>query len=483
MESGIHALIMKLVLSLLEKYKSFSAPVKASFWALFCSVFQSGFSLVTTPVFTRFLTQEEYGIYSQYSSWLAILSILITLNLSGETFIKGLTDHVQDEEQFTAAMLGLNTLIFAGFLVLFLLAPSFWAKLLNLTPLLTGLMFVHLFVSNPFDYWKSGERYHFRYKLSTILSILITVLGYALSIYAVMHFSDRLNARVEADILVRCIVGLPLCALIFIKGKSFFQKDIWVYALTFSLPLVPHYLSSIVLNQSDRLMIGQMIGNAEAGKYSIAYMIASMVLMIFTAVNSSFVPYTFQKLKNNEVKTIRSSSNTLFLGFALLCLAAMVLAPEIITIFAGESYAEAAGIVPAVSASVFFICVYNFFSNVEYYYQKTQWIGMATLLGAGLNVLLNWILIPKFGYMVAGTTTLVSFIFLAFTHYISYRSIIKQEHSEDVYDIGFILKLSIALVGITCVMNQIYHLMFIRYVIVLVSAAAAVRFFLNYRNS
>ena len=483
MESGIQTLIMKLIRSFLEKYKSFSAPVKASFWALFCSVFQSGFSLITTPIFTRILTQEEYGIYSQYSSWLGILSILITLNISYETYTKGLTDHQEDEDQFTASMLGLNTLIFAGFLVLFLLAPSFWAKLLHLTPLLTGLMFVHLFVSNPFDYWKSKEQFHFRYRLSTLLSILITVFSYAFSIYAVMHFNDRLTARISADLLIRCVVGIPLLLLIFMKGKSFYNKDAWKFALMFSLPLIPHYLSNIVLTQSDRLMIGRMIGDAEAGKYSIAYMIASMVLMIFTAVSSSFVPYTFQKLKTNEVKAVRSGSNTLLLGFALLCLAAMALAPEIITIFAGESYAEAAGIVPAVSASVFFICVYNFFSNVEYYYQKTQWIGMATLLGAGLNVLLNWILIPKFGYMIAGTTTLISYIFLAFTHYISYQSIIKQEHSEDVYDIGFILKLSIALVVITVLIKQIYSLILVRYLLVLASVLAAGYFLLKFRKN
>ena len=89
---------MNPIAAFLQKYRSLSAPVKASVWALFCSVFQSAASLVTTPIFTRLLTQEEFGIYSQYSSWLAILSILVTLNLYSETYIKGLSDHEDEED-------------------------------------------------------------------------------------------------------------------------------------------------------------------------------------------------------------------------------------------------------------------------------------------------------------------------------------------------------------------------------------------------
>ncbi len=458
---------------LYEKYLSFSAPVRASFWALFCSVFQSAASLVTTPVFTRTLTQEEYGIYSQYSSWLAILSILVTLNLSSETYIKGLSDHEGEEGAFTASMLWMNILIFCGFLAVFLIAPSFWASVFHLSPLLTGLMFVHLFVSSPFDYWKSRERYHYRYKLSTLLSIAVTVFSYAFSIYAVTHYTDRLNLRIEADLLVRIIVGLPLLLILLRKTKYLFRKDIWTYAMTFALPLIPHYLSNIILNQSDRIMIGRFVGDAEAGKYSIAYMIASMVLMIVTAINSSYVPYTFQNLKERNYQGLRRSSSLLLAGVAVLCVIAMGLAPEVITVFAGESYAEAAQIVPTVSASVYFIFVYTLFTNVEYHYKETRLVGAATLLAAGLNVMLNWILIPQMGYTVAGATTLVSYLFLALFHYVCYRKIQKQEQFEDVYNLRHIVMISGALLLVTVMIHTIFKLTVLRILIVLISIPLA----------
>ena len=460
---------MNPIAAFLQKYRSLSAPVKASVWALFCSVFQSAASLVTTPIFTRLLTQEEFGIYSQYSSWLAILSILVTLNLYSETYIKGLSDHEAEEDAFTASMLWMNLVIFAGFLILFLIAPSFWAKVLPLSPYLTGLMFLHLFVSNPFDYWKSRERYHFRYKLSTLLSIAMTVFSYAFSIYAVTHFSNRLNARIEGDLVIRILIGLPLLAVLLRKTKYFYNREIWSYALAFSLPLIPHYLSNIILNQSDRLMIGRLVGDAESAKYSIAYMIASMVLMIVTAVNSSYVPYTFQKLRDQELPALRKSSSVLLAGIALLCIIGMGLAPEVITIFAGKSYAEAAMIVPDVATSVFFIFVYTLFSNVEYYYKETKLVGIATLLAAGLNVALNALLIPRFGYTVAGTTTLVSYLFLALFHYVCYRMIQKKEQLEAVYDLKIIVLISAGLLGVTLVIRALFDLTIVRYLIVAAS--------------
>ena len=451
---------------LIEKYRSMSAPVRASLWALLCSVFQSAASLLTTPVFTRLLTQEEFGIYSQYSSWLGILSIVITLDLYSEAYMKGITEHEADEGAFTASMLWLNLTIFAGFLILFLLAPSFWANVLHLSPALTGMIFVHLLASFPFDYWKSRERYHYRYKLSTLLSIIVTVFGYAFSIYAVTHFSNRLNARIEGDLLVRVLVGIPLLIVLLKNTKYIYNKEIWTFALTFALPLIPHFLSNLVLSQSDRLMIGRLVGDAEAARYSIAYMIASMVLMIVTAVNSSYVPYTFQKLRDKQERVLRSSSSLLLAGIALLCVIAMGLAPEVIRLFAGESYAEAAVIVPDVSASVYFIFLYSLFANVEYFYKETKLIGLATLLAAGLNVALNAFFIPRLGYTVAGTTTLVSYLFLALFHYFCYRMIQKKEQIDAVYDTKTVILISAALLGATVLIRSLFTLTLVRYLIV-----------------
>ena len=63
-----------------------------------------------------------------------------------------------------------------------------------------------------------------------------------------------------------------------LNGKKYIQKKYWKYALAFNIPLIPHYLSNYVLSQSDRVMIGKMVGNDKAALYSVAYTISTMMI-------------------------------------------------------------------------------------------------------------------------------------------------------------------------------------------------------------
>ena len=54
------------------------------------------------------------------------------------------------------------------------------------------------------------------------------------------------------------------------KGKEFFRRNI-SYALRIGIWIVPHYLSGIILNQGDRIMIDKMVGKTEVALYGLAY--------------------------------------------------------------------------------------------------------------------------------------------------------------------------------------------------------------------
>ena len=74
----------------IRKYNDMSAPVKMAFWFLICSFFQKGIGLITTPIFTRIMTESEFGRYSVYNSWYSIISVFVTLSISGNCFTRGL---------------------------------------------------------------------------------------------------------------------------------------------------------------------------------------------------------------------------------------------------------------------------------------------------------------------------------------------------------------------------------------------------------
>ena len=79
--------------TLVDKYKSLSAPVKASIWFTVCNIIQKGIALISTPIFTRIMTTQQYGVYTIYQSWYQVLTIFATLNLSAGIFNNGLTKY------------------------------------------------------------------------------------------------------------------------------------------------------------------------------------------------------------------------------------------------------------------------------------------------------------------------------------------------------------------------------------------------------
>ena len=64
-----------------KKYKQMSIPVKASLWYTICNVINKSIALLSTPIFTRILTEEQYGTFTIFQSWFSILIIFTSLNV------------------------------------------------------------------------------------------------------------------------------------------------------------------------------------------------------------------------------------------------------------------------------------------------------------------------------------------------------------------------------------------------------------------
>lgn len=458
------------IMNFKRKYSEMSPPVKASFWFTVSNVLQKGIALLSTPIMTRILTQEQYGTFSIYQSWLSIVVIFATLNIFQSAYTKGLIQYDNDREKFTSSLLGLTSTITIITFLIFLLFADFWSNIFSLSPFLIGIMFIEIFFMSATQFWSANERVNYRYKKLVAVSIGSCVGGLIIAIIAVL-LEDvyKAEVRIIVEVLSKCIVGVFIYLYIFKNGKKFFHKKYWKYALAFNVPLIPHFLSHYVLNQSDRVMIDSMAGKEEAAIYSVAYSISMMMFIVITAINNSFVPYVFQKIKDKCYTEIYKHSNSLILLVAVLCILSMCFAPEIIAIFADKSYSDAVWIVPPVATSVFFIFIYSMYSNVEYYYKKTTGISIASFVAAALNIVLNVVFIKKFGYIAAGYTTLVSYICLSVMHFIFYKRIVKKEQeNQQTFDNKTVLLFSVMMIVVMLVMLLLYNITIVRYCVILI---------------
>ena len=98
-----------MLISLKNRYNIMSAPVKAAFWFTVCSFLQRGVSMITTPIFTRLLPTEEYGLYSTYLSWQTVLLMVVSLSLYKA--IMNLYVKYEDQEGVLSAVCGLELML------------------------------------------------------------------------------------------------------------------------------------------------------------------------------------------------------------------------------------------------------------------------------------------------------------------------------------------------------------------------------------
>lgn len=451
---------------LLNKYENLSAPVKASIWFTICNVVQKGIALISTPIFTRIMTTQQYGVYTIYQSWYQVLTIFATLNLSAGVFNNGLTKYPDKKNRLVSSLQGLSTTVTFLLFLIYIAYPKFWNDIFGMSTLFVVAMFAQLLLEPAYLFWSAEQRYRYSYKNLIFTTMIIAIGSPLIGIISVMSTTYKAEARVLSFVLVQVVLGLYFYVRAFIRGKCFFDSFFWKYALTFNIPLIPHYLSMTILNQSDRIMIDKMVGTSEAAIYGIAYTLAMMMTIITGAINSSFIPYTYQNIKEKRFKEIGKNANFILLLVAMGCVMAMAFGPELIKLFATDEYYNAIWVMPPVAASVFFMFLYPLFANVEFYYEKTKFVMVASCSGALLNIVLNYIYIRQYGYYAAGYTTLVCYIVFSVVHYFAYRKIVSNEPElESIYDIRFVILLSCGVLIMMGLMLVGYSNSWLRYIV------------------
>ena len=466
---------MKQLGNFIGSYHKMSVQAKASIWYSCCSILQRGISFIIVPIYTRMLTTTEYGQYIVFQSWRDLLIIFATLNLYCGVFTKAMVDYKTDRNIYTSSMQGLSSVVTFILLLIYLTAYSFWNNLLGMDLITMVLLFSYYFTYPAFSFWSVRQRVEYKYKRMVLITFMISIFTPLLSII-LLKFSDlRENAVIWGFLIIQIIVGFFFYIGNFLKGKIFYHKEYWIHALKFNLPLIPHYLSLIVLGQADRIMIDSMCGADKAGIYGLAYSISQLMVIFISAINGSFVPWIYEQLKKKEYKTIAKISNVLCIFVGFMSLGAILISPEIIRVLGTKEYMEAVWVVPVVSLSVYYTFCYGLFSNIEFYFNATSYVMIASTVGAVLNVLLNYLLIPIFGYIVAAYTTLICYVLFMIMHYIFMRKVCKNKIGGiHIFNDRFIILSTIVLFIMMFGCMLLYKNTVVRYFVIVVMAVLVI---------
>ena len=447
--------------------------MKMAFWFLICSFIQKGIGMITTPIFTRIMIDSEYGRFGLYSSWYSIIAAIVTLSISGNCFTRGLVvlDDEQKRKELTSSLMGLVTTLIISFCIVYAIFHNQINKITGLSEYLIAMMMIDLLLVTACQFWTNSKRVVYKYREIVVITLSYAFLRPIIAVIAVLNVpeSSQVEARVTGIAIANAILFTWIFVYIFVKGKHFFIKENWKYALTFCLPLIPHYLSKTILNESDRIMISYFCGNADVGYYSVAYTIAAIMTIFNSAVAQSLDPWLYRSIKTKSLSRIGPVSYKITAIIALINFMVMAIAPEALFILAPPSYHQALWVIPPVTASVFFTFMYDLFASFQFYFKKTNWIAIGSCIGAVLNIVLNAIFIPRFGFIAAGYTTLACYILFGILHYVFMRKACNL-YLDDyrIYDWKIIFGIGAVLVLGSFIMTVLYSHTIIRYAVLLV---------------
>lgn len=448
-------------------FNFFSIPdgAKASIAYAFASFLTQGLGIITVPIFTRILSTSDYGIITAFNSWNSIIGVIAMLALTSGAFNIGMLDFKNDRNGFIISLLVLSnvaTLIIAG---VFFLFYDYLVGVLDLPVSLLLFMFLCYLFEPAKNFWLAHQRYEYRYKWPIILTITTSILASVFSLLAVLAAKDRLaEVKLWSAGFVTLSTSFLFYIYIFVKGKFKINFAYWKFALVVNTPLIVTSLAQVLLNSSDRIMISKMVGVAEAGKYGVVSIITIVAGIVWTAINGSLIPYTFEKMQVKDFKAIDKVVKPLLIVYGSVCIMISFIAPEIVSILAPPEYYEVIYIVPPISAGIFFTSIFCLFGNIELFYRKTLYVMVATVIAAIINIILNLLFIPIIGYMASAYTTLVSLIILSIIQYFFVRYIQEKK----IHDGKFIFLLSVVVIFGCLSCGFLYNCAIIRYLLLFI---------------
>lgn len=438
--------------------------LKAGVWYIISNFISKSILYICTPLYTRLLTTAEYGHYSNFISWQSILAAFVTFDLSSSVGIAYI-DYKNDWEfnEFISTISICSVLIPLMFSVPILLCSDWFVRFFNLDKSYLIILLFYLCFCNNLQVYQAEQRSKIRYKLSSILTLLISIGGVSFTLIFVLSLRNNLMGIILGNVLSNVVINVGILSVILKKTFVFKWKYVR-YALLISIPLIPHILAGTILGSSDKVMITKICGSEKTALYSLVFTIAMIVTMFASSINKAWVPWFFDRMSNGDNDSIKKAVRRIFPILSISAISICLTAPEIVLILGGKSYLESVPLIPPLILH----CVCNFVStlyiNIEFYNKKTFGISVATVISSIMNLLLNWIFIYAFGYGAAAYTTLFSSVLTLIFHL--YK--IKKQGMLQVFDNKYNILVLIVTFIACFFMLFIYPLRIVRYSLITV---------------
>lgn len=396
--------------------------------------------IIILPVLTTYLSTSNYGIFDLTLSFAGLLVPIITMQMQQAVFryLLLFLDKKKRTEYVTTAI------CYVLFFSLVILFGVYWIlRCLKLDFDISGLICVMYWAETIYILLGQivrGLGFNLKYAISVIVYSVTNVISvFLFVIFLKLELRGVLLAwmisYIVADMYMLFTSGINK----FVRIEDFSVNSL-KELLNFSFPIVPSSISLWIVNLSDRLIVSNYLGSDANGIYAVANRIPLLYSTTYEMFNLAWTETASKVLDDgNQEQYYSVLFSHLFKFLVGIMLLLIVVTPLLFYMLIKGEYKVAINQVPILYVGAFFNSFINFYSGIYIALKRTKQVGISSIVGAIINIVINFLLISKIGLYAASISTAVSFIIIAIYRAYDLNKVIKISYNfKDIFE-GFVV--------------------------------------------
>lgn len=425
--------------------------IKGSLVLVISNIVLKAMGFLLLPLYTTYLTPADYGILDMANTFISLLTGFGTLCLDTGFYTFYYDEKSEDyRREVLNSTFCIHIIVSIIPIVMILFSKSISFMLYKSTDKSLIVSIALMVISTTMFTVIPSAKIRIDNKMKTFakINISISLIAIVLNILFVVKFKMGFYSLITTSLITN---GIQILIYFSILKKEIniklFNYSLSKKILRYTLPLIPGSIAYWIVTLSDRYLIGHFYSQSDIGIYAIANKLVIMLTIFTGAFITSWPSFLFSnKDEENSKDKYKIALNYFFFIFSCLALIISVFSKEIVILMSDEKYWSAYKMVSYLIFGELAMSM-AYISGAGLNIAKRSTLAMiVSWIIAILNIVLNFIFMPKYGPMVAAITTMICY-FLAF--YLNYL------FAQKVYPINFDMKRIISIYFILLIISNL----------------------------
>ncbi len=418
---------------------------------------------ILLPIFTHFMIPEEFAVYTNLMIFFSLAGLIVLLGMQQSLF-SHFYQLKTKQYQFSLISSVYILLIIAG-LIFSCLILIFRQPLAQLTlrDVQYSYLFIHLsliiFFNTIFTistgFLNIMERSRSFAIISSLQNLIVLLLIVLFAVNKQFSLDLYFNFLLIGTFLAALVSWFWVYRIVNSYGlasgeKKYFSTGTIRSMLKFGLVMIPGTIAMLILQASDRYMLTYLSVKTlhDVGIYSAGYRIGMIMHFLITMTSLVYIPYAMKIADQPSAKRINRTMYNYFILFGVLLGSVIILfSQELFHVLIDKLYFESNKVVFAGVISAFLYGIFNIINIHFYSHKRAKNISLAVVSGAVLNIILNFILIPKMGIYGAAVASIMAYFCILCLNFFVSRKLFKTNYNPVYFIFGLILLSALALLN------------------------------------